>query len=387
MAHVHLRQLGGDFKLRLEVPTVFGRATSFFHYPNHERVAPAVEARLEKLDYVQVEQDDFTVSRSHAVIYPDGPQGAAVRDLNSHNGVVVSGRKAARTPRGEGPPEPLQEGDVLQLGRLRLIVELLQELDEPTRQALYADRHALLAPSTAPEVAAMEQLLRERKRFHTADCVDVPALLSRLGALPRGRSSLGLIVLGLHATPHGDRLRLRGAEGGAPELALSTLLELLLPLTGSKVIVLQADADPRALEEAFLDRAHQDTILITSTVPSHSGVWQPLEHDMCSIPMDQVRRAGQGGLGPWHAALDGLDALIPLDSNVLDQSWVDGYQGALRVLVGTRLRDVYVSETSYSSRQREECPGTFRVRHTIRSRPEPRDGSRRDAEEGVIGSY
>jgi len=57
--------------------------------------------------------NDSKCSRRHAVLEA-GPQGIAIRDTGSANGVFVNGRKVERSP--------LAEGDVVRLGEVRLTV-------------------------------------------------------------------------------------------------------------------------------------------------------------------------------------------------------------------------------------------------------------------------
>jgi pSer/pThr/pTyr-binding forkhead associated (FHA) protein len=56
-----------------------------------------------------------TISRSHAAIGFDA-QGFFVQDLGSTNGTLVNGSRAERTP--------LKDGDVIQMGKLKLGVTL-----------------------------------------------------------------------------------------------------------------------------------------------------------------------------------------------------------------------------------------------------------------------
>lgn len=355
-----LFETGSGRRIRIEVPTVFGRHRCFYTYPkeNHRRFSPGDAERLQKLDFVEITRD-IMISRTHGVLDPTGP---VVRDLNSTNGIEVNRQRVARTPGTEGPPHPLRHGDLLRVGNVHFLVELDSAGHQSLCEWLGRDRRAFVAPSDSVEAAQLEVFLRERKRFVTRSATSWSEVARGLSALGHGTSAqLGLVVVALAARPDGDRLRFGGDAVSVGELVAS-----LSELRASKVVALQADGDPAGVEEAFRDLAFQDTVLVTSTVPSHSGVLAPLDNDLVSAPLAAPRR-----LGPHHAVIDGLDGLIRADSNVLDLNWLARYEGALRVIVGTRLQ-APDRELELSYRLPDPTDGTigsFRVRHQIESRP------------------
>ena len=130
--------------------------------------------------------------------------------------------------------------------------------------------------------------------------------------------------------------------------------------------------DPAALERAFAAQARHNAILLTSTVPMGAqSVASPVEDEIMSAPVKLVAE----GRASFHTLIDGLDASIPADSNVLDLDWREGYQGALTLTFGSRslaepvfeVGSAYVASIGY----REE--GTFRTHHVDSSRMPPRD--------------
>ena len=379
-------------RIRVEVPTVFGRSHQLHVYsPDERRFSPEDALRLAKLDWVEI-SGDLKVSRTHGVLDPAGP---VVRDLNSANGVYVNGRAIERAPGREGPPHRLQRGDTLTVGELQFVVEIDRAAEQTLNEWLALDRHAFLAPADALEVASLDAFLSERKRFHTRSRLTYTELEAELEAMAEGPSErLGIVVLALSASPEGPWLRVGRSreQGGAGEqlLDMAGVVATLAALPGTKVLALQAAGDPATCEQAFRDHAFQDMVLVTSTVPSHAGLLDPVEDAMCTPPVPRLAAsvAGRGALlGAYHAVLDGLDGLIRPDSNVLDQSWLDGYEGALRVVVGGRLHtDPGQVEVSYLPRLQEGTGtlGSFRVRHCFDS---ARDGSSRVPASALAASW
>jgi pSer/pThr/pTyr-binding forkhead associated (FHA) protein len=69
--------------------------------------------------------DDPTVSRRHCLL-EIGEGGASVRDQNSLNGTLVSGRLVGRR-HDESEAIPLRDGDVLRVGSHAFLVTVLAE--------------------------------------------------------------------------------------------------------------------------------------------------------------------------------------------------------------------------------------------------------------------
>lgn len=370
-------------RLRIEVPTVFGRSHELHVYREDQARFSGEDAlRLKKLDWVEIKGDQ-SVSRTHGVIDPVGP---CVRDLNSANGIRVDDLKVACAPGREGPSHPLRQGQVVTVGGMQFVVEVDRAGGESLNEWLALDRHAFLAPGDSTEMAALDAFLSERKRFRTRARPDYALIEQELEELAAAQSErLGIVVVALAGRPEGPWLRM-----GQQLIDVAGVIEALAALPGTKVLALQAEGDPAAWESAFRSHAYQDMVLVTSTVPSHSGVLEPVEDPMCT-PMVQRLAAGVAGrgsgFGAYHAVLDGLDGLIRPDSNVLDQDWLEGYSGALKVVVGQRLHaDPERVEVSYQPRSGPDdlTQGSFRVRHCFDS---ARDGSSRVPASALAASW
>jgi pSer/pThr/pTyr-binding forkhead associated (FHA) protein len=75
--------------------------------------------RIGRQAELEVAIDDLSVSRLHAEILLDG-DGWVIRDRGSSNGTIVNGVRIGRSP------QPLRQGDTIQLGKLTFRVEELQ---------------------------------------------------------------------------------------------------------------------------------------------------------------------------------------------------------------------------------------------------------------------
>ncbi|MCC7073305.1 MAG: FHA domain-containing protein [Deltaproteobacteria bacterium] len=70
---------------------------------------------------------DTTISKVHAFLHRDGPNGAtSISDAQSHNGTFVEGERVAT--RGDGAPTPLRSGQSLRLGSVALTYLVLDDL-------------------------------------------------------------------------------------------------------------------------------------------------------------------------------------------------------------------------------------------------------------------
>ncbi|MCS7270921.1 MAG: FHA domain-containing protein, partial [Gemmataceae bacterium] len=97
--------------------------------------------RVGRLASLEIVLEDSSVSRRHAEIHV-GPEGWFVRDLESTNGTYVNGVRI-------GPLEqPLRPRDIVQFGKVALLVELSEEsADVPS-----SNQHILATtPSTYEE--------------------------------------------------------------------------------------------------------------------------------------------------------------------------------------------------------------------------------------------
>ncbi|MBL4848913.1 MAG: FHA domain-containing protein [Planctomycetes bacterium] len=325
-------------RLRVEGPTVFGRAPALHDYAGvvGRAFGGEVLANLARLDFVEIEGDD-RVSRTHGVL---NPEDRSIRDLNSQNGVYVSGRKVQPTEtNGEGPTAPVGDGDSIQIGRLVFRVEIAgNETSELALRDLWATRFALVGPSGDSEADEIEAFLQERKQFTTRSVASWDDLADAITRLANTSSEgTATVVIALRVEARGTTLVLSGEA--RPAL---WLVREINRLSGSKLVALQTVGDPRALEQIFANQAHQDALLLSSTVPGAKSVFEePIENELCSMALGQFTGAKGGSPAAYHGIRDGLDAMIPADSNLLDLAWYVGYEGALTLTAGTLSPDLY----------------------------------------------
>lgn len=356
-------------EMRIEATTVFGSATSLYAYPKDpgRTFGEATLSRLKRLDWVKITCEQNRVSRTHGLLDPTGPR---VRDLNSLNGILLNGRPIP-APSGEereGRPVPIGHNDVLTIGTLRFRVQHEQVGQRTLCDGLFANRYAVVAPADDPQTAELEAFLSQRKSFATrrvtgwsqlAMTLDEHRELLALGT--------GLLVVGLVGQVRGDELTL-----GGEARPLRVLLDLLADLGGSHVVALRPLGDPAGIERAFAEQARHHTVLLTSTVPMGAqSVEISVEDDIMSAPVKLVAQ----GRPDFHTLIDGLDASIPADSNVLDLAWREGYQGALSLTFGSRSLEVPAMEigSAYMASIRYQEEGTFRTHHVASSIPRRSD--------------
>ncbi|MCA8924128.1 MAG: FHA domain-containing protein, partial [Planctomycetes bacterium] len=296
------------------------------------------------------------ISRTHGVL---DPASFTIRDLNSANGIRVNGALIGRTPGHPGPPHPLASEDIVQLGQTEFLVGVERITREALLERLARSRRGFVGPAGVPEAERLGGFLRERKRFEVHACETWAGMLQTVGALRYSAPIFGVIVLAWVVEPlGGDRMRV-----GDEEVGLDALLFMLGTIPGSKVLALQSKGDPAGLEAVFRDLALQDTILLTSTIPDTGGL-EPdgVLPEIGTIPADALRQSVADGGGLFDSIVDGLDALVSPESNVLRVEWAERYEGALRMVVGTRRPSADVEvELSYQP----SSEGTVRVTHTL----------------------
>lgn len=349
---VYLYHPETDRKIRLEVPTVFGRHGTFYSYPKEERFSAEEAEALQRLDYVEIEGDN-KISRTHGVL---DPTALTIQDLNSRNGVWINAERVPTTPGQVGPVHPVKDGDVLQLGAMVFEIQTEAFGRRTLETQLAVDRHAVVAPVGSPEAGVLGEFLLERKRFQVRAASDWRGILDALEAIGPKQSTLGITVVGLDAEPDGDVLRC-----GEAVIRAEALIGNLNALPGSKILALQASGDPSAFERVFEERAFQDTILVTSTVSSVAGIDDGVEMTIATSRVGGRRKALSGeDADAYHSVLDGLDAMINPDTNVLGIDWLTGYSGALRVVIG---RQRHAADVELELSYRTDTSGTFRIRH------------------------
>lgn len=368
---LHLYQPDSQRRLRVEVPTVFGRSGAFHTYTDEARFSDEEAVELQRLDYVEISGDSF-ISRSHGVL---NPRTMTLQDLNSKNGTYINGRLCMTTANRAGPPHKLVAGDVIAVGKLTFVVQLDEAGADSLEQTLALERHAVVGPSGAEDARALEGFLEDRKRFRVRRVDSWEELKDALGLLRPRLQPLGVLVIGLVAEPRGDDFVFADET-----VAATTLLARLNLLPGSKIVAFQATGDPTGIESVFRDLAYQDTLLLTSNVPSHANLANDLAPEIATAPAEAVRQGMSRGT--YDSVLDGLDALLRPTTNVLDVDWTRNYEGALRLVVGSQLHVDYEVELSYRWEGGDAEPSSFRVRHHFdSSRPLP------DDHDGVVGSW
>lgn len=72
------------------------------------------------IDLTELDDADYGISRMHAAFLYDG-RSLAIEDLNSRNGTRINGFHVEG-----GKPYPLHNGDELEIGHLRVIVQLVR---------------------------------------------------------------------------------------------------------------------------------------------------------------------------------------------------------------------------------------------------------------------
>jgi hypothetical protein len=322
-------------RLRIEAPTVFGRSPVLYPYEGMARreFSESVLSTLQRMDFVEV-KGDILISRTHGVLDPQGP---SIQDLNSRNGVLLNGSPITpTTTSGDGPAVAVKHGDIIRVGEMNFVVEWGMAEERTFYGPLWAMRHAVLAPGLDPQMAELEEFLRDRKRFGCVSVDGWDALreqLTRLAHPALADDGTGITAIVLRATPSGTHLELGGETRRA-----SWLIEQINALNGSKILALHSEGDPAAFERVFEAYALEDALLITSSVPGGAALLEePLIEEICTAPVERVRQSvgGGGSLAAYHGIRDGLDALVPADTNLLSLAWYRGYEGALTLTSGT----------------------------------------------------
>lgn len=343
---LQLHEAKSDRRLRVEAPIVFGRSPELHDYAGEADRAfgPQVLESLTRLDFVMI-GGTRSVSRTHGLLDPTGP---SIKDLNSYNGIYLNGHRIPPTnAQGEGPELELHDGDKITIGGLTFVVECARAGGRTFFGQLWDHRHALAAPASDPDLSAVADLLGGSRRFSTrlaADWTELDNELQRLADTTATGDGTGISVIALHLGVHAVHLSLAGVQRPA-----SNLIKRLKAIKGSKILAIQADGDPSALEEVFADQAERDSVLLTTTLPDAAPLrTDSVEENMCSIPLNLIAAGSRRSLSAYHGLYDGIEALVPAESNLLELAWYVDYQGALTLTTGgARQRDDEEIGTSY----------------------------------------
>ena len=318
----------------VEVVTVFGRNDRYYRYTDADQRpdrlhADAVED-LAAHNYVQVSSDD-QISRTHGVIDPTQP---GVCDLNSTNGTSLNGTLLPRRQGREGPMVTVEDGDQIELGRQTFRVQVRELEAEAVVDEAQQARCGWVgaAADQAARSTRLAVFLHERKGLAARRVTDWPGVIQASYALQEEASANGLVVCALVCAVRGQSLLL-----GDADMPLDRLLAVLQAIPGRKVLALEVDGDPTSCERLFESTAHEDMILLTSPLEASLAIDDDFENTAGTLQVDQLRQSVSGERpGSHDDVVDGLDALIQADSNILMVSWIAGYEGRVRVTFGTR---------------------------------------------------
>lgn len=321
----------------IDVVTVIGRNDTYYRYTDgderQDRLRGDVAEGLAALNYIKISSDS-QISRTHGVIDPALP-GAA--DLNSTNGTYLNAARLHTRPGEPGPQTELHHGDVLTIGQQRFAVVLMDLTLAEHVARVHAGRRGCYASDWGRLVRAerVAHFLEERKGFAMSAAVGWGPAIAACYGLQTSAEPDGVVVVGFCAEVRGDDLLLDGQPMG-----FQKLLPLIARIPGRKVVVLDVDGDPTACERRFAVEGYEDMLLLTAgDAPALDGMVGTLG----TAAIDQVKLGVSGDdpslSGVADDARDGLDALLPADSNVLAVEWLASYRGRLKVTFGERPRE------------------------------------------------
>lgn len=335
---VSLTHVESGRRVPVEVTTVFGRSDDYYRYTDSdirpERLRPDVVDEMAALNYIKLSSDD-QVSRTHGMLDPAVP---GVCDLNSTNGVQLNLRDIPKQEGEAGPLVSISHSDRIQIGRAVFEVAVVQTSSAELEARVSERRQAFVGSDhkRRDRAVAVKEFLEERKGFTVRDAIGWRAVIANFYRLQQAAHDEGVALCALFADVHGTDLVM-----DAERMAFAKLIPLLNNVEGRKVVVLEAKGDPSACEELFEQMAYEDSVLITST-----GVAESLGGDseelivpsMQSVEMRQLKESLDGGslAGAFDDAIDGVDAMLSPDTNILQVTWIATYEGKLKVTFGSR---------------------------------------------------
>jgi hypothetical protein len=319
------------------VTTVFGRSDDYYRYTDADerpdRLRADVASNLASLNYVKLSADE-RVSRTHGMIDPVIP---AICDLNSTNGVLLNHREIPTCAGEAGPMVALSHNDRIQIGRAVFEASVTTASEEELLVRVRAQRFGFVGSDLAgrERASAVKTFLIERKGFAMRDAVGWQAAIANLFRLQQSAHAEGVAVCALFAEIKGSDLLLNGEP-----MNFTKLLPLLANIDGRKVLVLEGRGDPAACEQLFEAMAFEDSVMITSGGPpdelgDDSDLIVP---SLQSREMKRMRESLDGGslAGAFDDAIDGIDALLSPDTNILKVAWIATYDGRIKVTFGSR---------------------------------------------------
>lgn len=337
-----LRHEGTGRVVPVDAVTVVGRKDTYYRYTEGDergdRLRGEVSAGLATLNYIKISSDSL-ISRTHGVIDPLGP---TISDLNSTNGTLLNERRVPGRQGDRGPPVGLSQGDVITLGRQRFAIELQDVTDEETVERLHAGRRGSIACDWARLIRAehLARHLEEHKSFQMRPTVGWAAAIATCYALQSDADPEGVAVVGFAGDVRGEEL-VFDQEG----MPFRKLLPLIARIPGRKVVVLDVDGDPAACEQLFAAQGYEDMLLLScpgGPALEEPGAGSAVVGTTATSTLAGVKRGlcgEQGLVAANDDALDGLDALLGPDTNVLAVDWLKSYRGRLKVTFGQRPRE------------------------------------------------
>jgi HD-GYP domain-containing protein (c-di-GMP phosphodiesterase class II) len=142
--------------------------------------------RIGRLSELEIALDDLSISRLHAEVYLTD-EGWAVRDRGSSNGTALNGTRIGRTP------QPVREGDVIQVGALAFVVDRLRGRPVTVRIGLQTVEEA---PDEPRAENGLLQLIRAAHRLAqpTADGDPLQELLDNARRFFRARRAAVFVI-------------------------------------------------------------------------------------------------------------------------------------------------------------------------------------------------
>lgn len=329
---VCLRHVESGRLVPVEVPTVFGRSDSYYHYTTddirHDRLRTDVTQQLAALNYIKLCSDD-QVSRTHGLIDPRIP---AVCDLNSTNGTQLNDKDLPSRAGEAGPLVTLANTDRVQIGNQVFEVDLTEVSEAQVKQQVCDQRHAFVAcdKPDVEQAVGLREYLADQKGFQVRHAIGWQAVIANFYHLQSNADPEGVALAALVVEVKGYELLM-----GPESMAFAKLLPLMTAVPGRKILLLACDGDPSSVEHYFASEAFEDMVLVTAPLGALKGSDSSL-----ILPTLHSRLLGDADEGeidaPVDNALDGLSALIGEDTNILNVTWVEKYEGRLKVVFGKK---------------------------------------------------
>ena len=336
--YVVLHHIESGREVPVEVRTVFGRWDTFYRYQSEDDRPDRLgdDEQIETLagmNFIQL-STDTKVSRTHGMLDPTMP---GLADLSSTNGTRVNGNALRQRSQGPGPYEKINHGDEVVVGFQRFRVEVRSDTFDDACNRAQKHRFGLIVHDGdhIPRARKVRDLLLQRKGFRDVRAVSAGqgSLTSGLFWLRKNASAQGVTVVSFHCRAEASALVIQDRP-----IPFSWILDRVCQIPGRTILALDIDEDPTRFAKMFAERAYEDMALVAA-VGEVSFAEPEIGTDrsaMVRIAHDSI--CGKSGPGVLDEAIDGLDAFIPADTNILDTGWTDSYYGRLVVSLGEKER-------------------------------------------------